>query len=307
MALIAYGGATRANFGDLLEPGFRTIFFDQFQTLPTVYDKVFKVNSSSKQQEYDSSVSGFGQLVETTEGAPITYEDPIQGYDTSYVHKKYAKGFKITREMYEDDQYGIMAKMPKALAAATNRTVENIAAGVLDVASATAFGGSLGGDGQYLFSAAHPRTDGGTAQDNSSTQNLEEVNLTIALLAMRNTLDDKGQKILVQPDTLLIPPGLEVTASILMKSTGRTATNYNEINPYQGRLNIVVWDYLDGNTTQWFVLDSGLKQLNFFWRVKPEFAQDESFDTDAALYKTRCRFSVGFSDWRGVWGSTGTS
>jgi hypothetical protein len=99
MALIAYGGATRANFGDLLEPGFRTIFFDQFQTLPTVYDKVFKVNSSSKQQEYDSSVSGFGQLVETTEGAPITYEDPIQGYDTSYVHKKYAKGFKITREM----------------------------------------------------------------------------------------------------------------------------------------------------------------------------------------------------------------
>ena len=96
-----------------------------------------------------------------------------------------------------------------------------------------------------------------------------------------------------------------MTANVLMKSTGRTGTNYNEINPYQGRLNIMVWDYLD-NTQAWFILDSGLHQLNFFWRVKPEFAQDESFDTDAALYKTRCRFSVGFSDWRGVWGSTGT-
>lgn len=79
MSIVAYGGATRANFGDLLEPGFREIFFNQFSALPTVYDKVFRVNSSSKAQEYDSSVSGFGQLVETTEGAPITYEDPIQG------------------------------------------------------------------------------------------------------------------------------------------------------------------------------------------------------------------------------------
>jgi phage major head subunit gpT-like protein len=301
MSLIAYGGATRANFGDLLEPGFRTIFFDQFQTLPTVYDKIFKVNSSSKQQEYDSSVSGFGQLVETTEGAPITYEDPIQGYDKSYVHKKYTKGFKITREMYEDDQYGVMAKMPKALASATNRTVETICGNIFD----NAFTSGTGGDGKYLCATDHPLTNGGTALDNSHTYGFNETYLETALLSMRATTDDKGQKILVRPDTLLVPPALEKEANIMMKSTGRTSTNYNEINPYQGRLNIMVWDYLD-NTQAWFILDSGLHQLNFFWRVKPEFAQDESFDTDAALYKTRCRFSVGFSDWRGVWGSTGT-
>jgi len=301
MSLIAYGGATRANFGDLLEPGFRTIFFDQFQTLPTVYDKIFKVNSSSKQQEYDSSVSGFGQLVETTEGAPITYEDPIQGYDKSYVHKKYTKGFKITREMYEDDQYGVMAKMPKALASATNRTVETICGNIFD----NAFTSGTGGDGKYLCATDHPLTNGGTALDNSHTYGFNETYLETALLSMRATTDDKGQKILVRPDTLLVPPSLEKEANIMMKSTGRTSTNYNEINPYQGRLNIMVWDYID-NTQAWFILDSGLHQLNFFWRVKPEFAQDESFDTDAALYKTRCRFSVGFSDWRGVWGSTGT-
>lgn len=301
MALYATGGSTRANFGDLLEPGFRTIFFDQFSQLPTVYDKIFKVNASGKQQEYDSSVSGFGQLVETVEGGPVTYEDPIQGYDKSYVHKKYTKGFKVSREMYEDDQYSIMAKMPKALAATTNRTVETIAADIFD----NAFTSGTGGDGKYLCATDHPLTGGGTAIDNSHTYGFNETYLETALVAMRKTNDDKAQKILIRPDTLLVPPDLEKEANIMMKSTGRTGTNYNEINPFQGRLNIVVWDYLD-LTQAWFVLDSGLHQLNFFWRVRPEFAQDESFDTDTALYKTRCRFSVGFSDWRGVWGSTGT-
>lgn len=225
----------------------------------------------------------------------------IQGYDKSYVHKKYAKGFKVTRELYEDDQYNIINKMPAALAATTNRTVETVSGNIFD----NAFTSGLGGDGKYLCATDHPRTDGGTAQDNSNTYGLTETYLEEALVEMRGTLDDKGQKILVRPDTLLVPPALEKEAMVLLQSTGRTGTNYNEVNPYQGRLNVLVWDYLD-NTQAWFVLDSKLHQMNFFWRVRPEFAQDESFDTDAALYKVRARFSVGFSDWRGVWGSTGT-
>ena len=301
MALQATGGTIRASFGDLLEPGFRKIFFDYYQQLPTVYDKVFNVLSSSRQQEYDSSVTGFGTLVATSEGGPLTYEDPLQGYDTSYVHTKYAKGFKVTREMYEDDQYNIMKKMPKALASATNRTVETNTAAIFN----NGFTSGTGGDGQYLFSDAHPRVDGGTAQDNKNTEALKEADLNVAYVAMAKTLDDKGQRILIRPDTLVIPPDLESTANILMKSTGRTATNYNEINPYQGKFNIQVWNYLT-STTAWFLLDSQIHQLNFFWRVKPEFAQDESFDTDVALYKVRCRMSVGWSDWRGVYGSTGT-
>lgn len=191
--------------------------------------------------------------------------------------------------------------MPAALAKTTVRTVETICGNIFD----NAFTSGTGGDGQYLCSASHPRADGGTAQSNTHTYAPTEGYIESALIAMRGTKDDKGQKILVRPDTVLIPPDLEKEMSILLQSTGRTGTNYNEINPYQGRLNIMVWDYLD-STQAWFVLDSGLHQLNFFWRVRPEFAQDESFDTDAALYKTRCRFSVGFSNWRGVWGSTGT-
>lgn len=285
----------------MLEPGFREIFFQQYSELPTVYDKIFHVLGSTKMQEYDSSVSGFGQLVETSEGAPVTYEDPIQGYDVAYVHKTYKKGFKVTKEMYEDDQYSIMNKMPKALASTTVRSVETLSGNIFD----NAFTSGTGGDGSYLCASNHTPTNGGTDQSNTHTYGPTEGYIETALVATRGTLDDKGQHILVRPDTVLVPKELEKEFVVLLQSTGRTGTNYNEINPYQGRLNILVWDYLDA-TQAWFVLDSGLHQLNFFWRVRPEFSQDETFDTDVALYKVRCRFSVGFSDWRGVWGSTGT-
>ena len=191
--------------------------------------------------------------------------------------------------------------MPKALAAATNRTVEGLGAGIFN----NAFTSGTGGDAAYLCADSHPRKDGGTAQDNKNTYGISESYLNAAYVAMSKTLDDKGQRILIRPDTLLIPPDLESTARILMESQGRTATNYNEINPYQGKFKIVTWNYIT-LTQAWFLLDSGVHQLNWFWRVRPEFAQDESFDTDAALYKVRMRCSVGFSDWRGVYGSTGT-
>lgn len=189
------------------------------------------------------------------------------------------------------------------LAQATTRTVENIAGGIFD----NAFSSGTGGDAKYLCDTQHPRIDGGTVQSNAVTTPLTEAALTTAFTTMRKTLDDKGQKVLIQPDTLVIPPDLEFTASVLLKSLGRTGTNYNEINPISGALKTKVWNYLDGSTTAWFVLDSGVHQLNFFWRVKPEFTQDTSFETDVAKYKAYCRFSVGFSGWRGVYGSTGTS
>jgi len=288
---------------DILEPGFRKIFFDELAQLPTMYNEIFHVYDSSKQQEYDSGVSGLGQLVQADDAEALTYESLQQLYDINYVHKTYKKGIQVERELVDDDQYNIISKGPKLLAQAATRTVENISGNILD----NAFSSGTGGDGKYLCDTQHPRIDGGTVQSNAATAVLAETGLKNALLAMRKTVDDKGQKVLIQPDTLVIPPDQEFTANVLLKSMGRTGTNYNEINPVSGALKIKVWNYLDGSTTQWFVLDSGVHQLNFFWRVKPEFTQDTSFETEVAKYKVYCRFSVGFSGWRGLYGSTGTS
>lgn len=257
---------------------------------------------STRQQEYDSSVSGLGQLVATSAAQPVTYESLLQGYDINYVPTIFKKGFKVERELVDDDQYNIINRGPKALATAAVRTVENTTGNIFD----NAFSSGTGGDAKYLCDTQHPRVDGGTVQSNAGTAVLAEAGLRTAILAMRKTLDDKGQRVLVRPDTLLISPDQENTARVLLESQGRTGTNYNEINPVQGRLQLKVWDYMD-NTQNYFVLDSGIHQLNFFWRIRPEFSQDEVFDTDVAKYKAYCRFSVGWSDWRGIYGSTGTS
>jgi len=294
--------ALKPSFGDLLEPGLRKMFDDKYDEIPEIFSKIFKVNSSSNESEKDSAVTGFGLLTQTAEGGAISYEDPVQMYDVSYVHLKYTKGFKVSEELYEDDRYNVINKKPQALARASRRTAEYLASIVFN----NAFSSGTGGDAKYLCSTAHPRADGGTAQSNASSTGitLTEANLNTGLLAMRGQLDDKGMKIMAKADTLICPPALEKTAQIITKSQLRSGVADNDYNYYQGMLKVISWDWLS-STTAWFLLDSSLHELNWFWRVRPEFKQDNSFDTGYALFKTRMRCSKGWSDWRGVWGSKG--
>lgn len=297
----------RASFGDLLEPGFRKIFDDRYSEIPQVFPEIFRVNDSKKQDEKDSAVTGFGLMTETAEGDPIQYEDPVQMYDVSYVHKKYTKGFKVSEELYEDDQYNVIKKKPAALARSARRTAEYWAAQVFNNSFNTSY---LGGDAKPLASTSHPMSTGGTAQSNASATGitLTEANLETGLLALRGQDDDKGMKIMAKAKVLLVPPALEKEAKILVGSnlrSGQTSTgNVNDINVYKGALKIVSWDYLSSETA-WFLLDSDLHELNWFWRIRPEFKQDQTFDTGMALFKARMRFSRGWSDWRGVWASKG--
>ena len=292
----------RANFGDLLEPGLRKIFDDQFEEIPEVYSSIFHVNDSRVDVERDSAITGFSLLEQTTEGGAIQYEDPIQMYDVSYVHLKYTKGFKVSEELVEDDRYNIIKKKPAALARSCRRTAENLGAEVFN----NAFSSGTGGDAKYLCSVSHPRADAGTAQSNASSTGITftEANLNTALLATRGQLDDKGMKIGVKADTIVVPPALEKTAHIILNSSLRSDTANNDVNYFKGMLKVVGWDWLSSSTA-WFLLDSSVHQLNYFWRVRPEFKQDNSFDTGMALYKARMRCSRGWSDWRGVWGSKG--
>lgn len=293
----------RNTFGDLLEPGFRQIFDDVYKEIPQIFPSLLHVNSSTKQDEKDSAISGFGLLALTTEGGVVDYEDPVQMYDKRYVHLKYTKGFKVSEELYEDDQYGVIKKKPAALARAARRTTESSAAGIFNNAFSTSY---LGGDAKPLVSVSHPRSDGGTAQSNASSTGLTltETNLETGRLAMRGHLDDKGMKIESMADTLVVPPALEKQAHTIVDSNLQSDSADNNINFYKGKLKIVVWDWLT-STTAWFLLDSRMHELNWFWRIRPEFKQDTAFDTGMALYKTRTRFSNGFSDYRGVWGSKG--
>ena len=296
--------ATRATFGDLLEPGFIEIYNNAYRELDRVLSKVFQVMNSKKQDERVSGVSGFGLLTVKAENAPIDYEDPIQLYDSLFSHVTYAKGFKISKELYDDDQYNVMNSKPRELGQAARRTEEVQAANIFNRAFNASY---LGGDDQELCSTVHPRADGGTSQSNASSTGITfgEENYETLKLAMRAQLDHKGMKIDVRPRILLIPENLKKTADIVFKSNLRSGTADNDFNPYKDELQVIEWLYMDRNDTHWFLIDTEQNKLLWFWRERMSFAQDEAFESDAALFKVRERFSVGFGDWIGVQGSQG--
>lgn len=294
----------RSNNPDLLEPGFRKIYDDAFKEVPQMAPKIFNVNSSTKQDEKDTGFTGFGLLSETGENGSVVYEDPLQMYDVTYVHKQYTKGFKVSEIDMEDDQYNVIKKKPAALARAARRTAETHAANVINRAFNTSY---QGGDAVPLCSTLHPRSDGGSSQSNASATGITftDTNLETGLLAARQQLDDKGMIIDIMPNKLIVPIDLEKDAMIITKSTLRPGSADNDVNVYQGKLQVLGWQYITQNNTMWLLQDSSQHALNWFWRVRPQFGNDKQFDTGAGLFKTRTRFSVGFSDWRGVWGSLG--
>lgn len=291
----------RANFGDLLAPGFREIFMDKFGSYPDEYTKIFNVLSSKRQYEDDSSVSGFGLVPLKTESGGITYDDPIQGYNKRYTHSTYGLGFRVSREMWEDDLYGIMRKMPKALGKSMRLTIETDAANVLNRAFNNTY---VGGDGKELLADDHPLTGGGTEQNELSTPaDLSETSLEQALIDIAATVDDRGLVQAIRPKLMVIPPALDWTASKILKSSQEPSTANNAINPAKGIMGYTVNHYLV-DADAWFILCDD-HELNFFFRRRPDFEQGNDFDTEDAKFKATARWSNGWSEWRGVYGTPG--
>ncbi len=296
--------ATRPNFADTLAPELAVIFFDRYELEPEMMPSVFQVKTSDRDKESESAVSGFSLLQQTAELGPLDYEDPNQMYKTTYTHLKYTKGFKVSQELWEDDQHNVIKNLPGALGKAAKRTTEYYAASVFNNGFSTSY--TSYGDAKPLFSTSHPRADGGTAQSNASSAGitLTEPNLETARIAFRKTLDDKGQRFMSNPNAIICPVDLEKQANIIVNSTMRPGTANNDYNMYKGAFQIKPWEYIT-STTAWFLADMRNHLLTWYWRIRPEFKQDNAFDSDAALYKTRVRFSYGWSDWRGIWGSKG--
>lgn len=308
--------SARPQWPQLLDPSFRAVYSQTEKEFPSLVDKVFDVQSSDKAYEKDTSVSGLGKLVRKAEGDTISYESPVAGYETLYTHLTFGLGELVTYEMFQDDQYNVIKKAPARLARAKMHAREKFAADIFNYGFTYGGGADTlfnGADGKALFATDHPLKDPQgsiTTQSNYTTDDLDEDSLETALVKMRATLDNKGELQMIQPDTLLVPPALEKEARILLESQQRTGTANNDINPYKGRLNLVVWDYLGsaagGSDTAWFVIDSKQAQLNFFNRDDRGIEGPEyDFDTKTAKWSVVARWSVGFSDWRGIYGSKG--
>lgn len=305
--------STRPQWPDLLDPRFRKIYGDELKAIPTIGTSIFHTETSSKNNEKDSSASSLSKLIRRSESQAISYEDEVQGFDVTYTHVEDALGTSVSNLLWEDDQFNVIKRKPTNLARAKARSQEQMLADIFNY-SFTAGGGGLStftaGDALALFSNAHTREDGGATQTNYTTSDLNEGSLETGLVTVRTTLDHKGQLFMAKADTLVVAPTLEKEARILLESSQRVGTANNDINPMQGKLKIVVWDFLGsaagGSDTAWFLLDSSLHQLNFFKRSDRGLEGPEwDFDTKTAKWSVDVRWSVGFSGWRGTYGSKG--
>ena len=299
------------NFGKLLYPGLRKIFFETYDEIPEQFPKIFNVETSNSATETDHGMGAFGDWTERTdELSPVAYAKIKDGGEVTYKHKAFTKGFMISRELNDDEKYGQMKKMAKALARAGRAKVEKDAITVLTKGFAGDDGAFKGRDNKELFHTAHTLVDSSKTCSNLLEGPLNEANLKKAIQMMASQLDEAGNLIQMKATKLIVPPALEDTALRLLHSSQLPGTELNDTNAYlNDRMEIVVMDYLGeiagGSDKAWFVQDGSRHELNFFWRVKPEFKNEEDFDTFVAKYRGYMRYSYGFSDWRGMVGSKG--
>lgn len=290
------------NFGELLEPGLRVIWGDRQKQWEPEYSKVFDIRNSSKATEHTLSLAGFGVMPTKNQGQSVSYDDAKQGNKHSLTHVTYGLGCIITKEMYEDDLYDRINKMPKLLSLAGERRVETNAANILNNAFTAAY---TGGDGKELCATDHPLEKGGTGRNELSTAaDLSMTSFEQALIDIGDYVDGAGQKMKAMSKRLIIPTSLEWTARQLLGSDKDPETANNAINPAKGMMPYVVMHYLT-DPDAWFIQTDVPDGLLFYWRRKPEFTRDSDHDTDNAKFKETMRFICGWDDWRNIFGSPG--
>lgn len=300
------GIITQSSFAKALWPGVNAWYGKAYAEYPVEFTELFDKNTSSRAYEEDVGLSSFGLAPVKPEGSGIQYDTERQGFTTRYRHVVYALGFIVTREAMDDDQYDVVAqKRAQGLAFSMRQTKENVAAMVYN----RAFNGTYqGGDGVALLVNNHPNIAGGTWSNVPSVSvDLSEAALEQAAIDISLLRNDRGLLIALRPEKLIIPPQLEFEANRILKTVGRPGTDLNDINAIKSAglyKNIVVNHYLTDNDA-WFIRTNAPHGMKYFERDGDSFAMDNDFDTENAKFKARMRFSVGWTDPRGLYGSQG--
>lgn len=295
-----------SNFAKALWPGVNAWWGKAYAEYPEEWSKLFDKYSSRKAFEEDVGVSSFGLASVKAEGAPIAYDTERQAFISRYTHVVYASGFIITREIYEDDQYDVVGqRKAQGLAFSMRQTKEVIGANVYNRAFNASF---VGGDGVSLINSAHPNYAGGTWSNVLATaSDLSEAALEQACIDIAGFTNDRGLTIAVRPDALIIPRQSIFEAQRILKSDGRVGTDNNDLNALKtmGMIPKIITNHYLTDTDAWFIRTDVKDGMKYFERRADEFGMDEDFDTENAKYKATMRFSFGWTDARGLYGSAG--
>jgi hypothetical protein len=292
----------------LLWPGINAIWGQVYNSHATEYTDLYDMKTSGKAYEQDVQVTGFGLAPVKGQGAPVAYDSETQGWVTTYAHIAYGLGYIVTYEELQDNQYKeVSMRRAQANAFSVNQTVENVGAFLYNNAFSTTYYSMP--DGKALIANDHTNATGGTFSNaltpgaDLSEAALEDINIQIM-----NATNDRGLKIAVMPRSLIVPTQEFYNANRILKSVLQSGTANNDINVLKATNafpeGIKINHYLTAPSA-WFVRTNILNGMTFFWRNKPEFNQDNDFDTKNAKAATYMRFSVGCTDPRVIYGSNG--
>ena len=301
---------SRAQLAKELEPGLNSLFGMSYDTYSREYEQIFAIEDSQRAFEEEVLVTGFGGAPVKTEGQGVQFDNASESYTARYTHDTIALAFSLTEECVEDNLYDSLGKRyVKALARSMANTKEVKGADVLNNAFSSSF---AGGDGKALIATDHPLAGGGTAANRATTMaDLNETSLEDALIDISTFTDDRGLTISVQATKLVVPPQLVFVADRILESTLRVGTADNDINAIRntGVLpgGYTVNHYLT-DPDAFFLLTTVTEMgegLKMFQRTAMETSMEPDFSTGNLRYKARERYSFGFSDWRGIYGSQG--
>lgn len=299
-----------------LLPGLNALFGMEYARYGEEHKEIYETESSERSFEEETKLAGFGAAPVKSEGAAIAYDNAQEAFTSRYTHETIALGFSITEEAIEDNLYdSLSARYTKALARGMAYTKQVKAASVLN----NAFNGSyLGGDGVSLCGVSsggsrvgHPLVGGGVNYNSPTTGvDLNETSLENAVIQIAAWTDERGLLIAAKPRKMIIPPSLMFVAKRLLDTELRVSTADNDINALK-QMGAIPEGYAVNHfltdSNAWFLMTDVPNGLKHFERMPLKTSMEGDFDTGNVRYKARARYSFGWSDPMGIWGSSGSS
>ena len=290
-----------------LEPGLNALFGMEHARYDNEWSQIFATENSDRAFEEEVELSGFGNAKTKAEGESVEFDDAQEAFTSRYTHETIALAFSITEEAVEDNLYdSLSSRYTKALARSMANAKEVKGANVLNRAFNSSF---TGGDGLELCSAAHITVAGGTYKNELSTAaDLNETSLEQAMIDIAGFIDNRGLKVAIKARKMIIPVNLQFIAERLLKTDLRTGTADNDISAVKS-MNVVPEGYTVNHylsdTDAFFIITDAPNGLKYFNRAPVKTSMEGDFNTGNVKYKARERYSFGWSDPRGIFGSPG--
>ena len=300
---------SRAQLLKELLPGLNALFGLEYARYGEEHKEIYETETSERSFEEETKLSGFSAAPVKNEGSAIRYDNAQEAFTARYNHETIALGFSLTEEAIEDNLYdSLSARYTKALARAMAYTKQVKAAAVINNGF-NANGSYNGGDGVPLYSTAHPLVSGGTNSNTQSTPaDLNETSLEAAVIQIAGWTDERGLLIAAKPKKLIVPPALQFVATRLLETQLRVGTTDNDINAIMNNGSIpdgYAINHFLTDTNGYYLTTDVPNGMKHFERTPLQNSMDGDFDTGNVRYKSRERYSFGWSDPLGMWGSPG--